>query len=602
MTFYRFTFAAIAALALVIGGCPEETTTAATSDGAGADASAEVSGDSGGTQDGVATDEGSPDASPDVTTDAATPDADASPADVPAPDVPASDAVADASSDAVADGEGDGSTSDAVTGDASADGSLSDADAATSDGSSGDSSVGDASADGTEADTEADAAEDAAEDAEPDVPACAEGTPCDDGLPGTKDDACDATGACVGTVYTCAPLQCEMTATPNGVDCDVTFNVQGTTCDDGDPATSDDECDGAGVCAGTQIACNPTQCQETSVPNGTDCDVTFKASGEACDDGDNATNNDQCDGAGGCVGTPYTCTPGTCEDSSTPNGIDCDITFTVANTACDDGSVDTNNDVCDGAGSCVGTPYTCSPGVCEDASVTNGVDCTVTFTASGTGCDDGDLTTNNDQCNGNGACAGTPYTCAPGQCELTSTHNGVDCDVTYASSGTGCNDNNNSTRDDVCDGDGGCAGDPYTCPFPTLCQASVTPNGVDCTIVNQPNGTNCDDGETCTTPDTCQEGVCVGTSLCGNGTCDAICGENAGTCQADCLTTVGQCNAAAGENACNDWQDCHSNTTGSGLCANIGCGTGQVGNCFCDPQCIQYGDCCQDMQAVCGCP
>lgn len=586
---------AAAALVLIattgLSGCPEDTLPAGN-----------IGGDTwkvDATDNGVdlGTDPGTETAQPDIGAD--------TPQDI-AGDL-AVDVPTDAPGETAGDTAGDGTTGDGHSDDAVSDGTVGDGQVgdAVSDGTVGDAPV-DTGGEGTVGDATSDSADttsnDAAADAETDVPVCVEGTPCDDNLVGTMNDACDAAGACVGTVYTCTALQCEQSAVPNGVDCDVTNNTLGTTCDDGDPATTDDECDGAGTCAGLTLSCTPTQCQETSVPNGIDCDITYKDDGDGCDDGDNATQTDECDGAGTCAGTPYSCTAGTCEDTSTPNGTDCNIAYTAATTACDDGALDTHTDQCDGAGGCAGTPFTCTAGVCEASSVPDGAGCSVTPSTAGTECDDNDVTTNSDECNGAGSCAGTPYDCVAAQCELSSEHNGLDCDVVNYFTGFGCNDNNNSTRDDICNS-GSCAGTPYTCPSPTFCQASNSPNGINCTIVNQPNGFACDDAETCTTPDTCQEGDCVGTSLCGNGSCDTICGEHAGTCATDCQVTGPGCNPPS-ENACTDWADCHSATTGAGLCGpgGIACGTFQVGNCGCDSNCVNFGDCCENMEAVCGCP
>lgn len=114
----------------------------------------------------------------------------------------------------------------------------------------------------------------------------------------------------------------------------------GTVCDDGDPYTFADSCDGAGSCVGL-IACSdpcngppachagPGQCLVDSgglntcvypeVPDGQSCDrssecVSGQCSGGACldagpapagtpcDDGDACTGSDQCDAAGTCAG------------------------------------------------------------------------------------------------------------------------------------------------------------------------------------------------------------------------------------------------------------------------------------------------------------
>jgi len=433
------------------------------------------------------------------------------------------------------------------------------------------------------------------------------GTGCDDGNAGTNNDQCNGNGGCIGTPFACAPGVCEASSTPNGTDCDVVFSPSGTGCDDGNAGTNNDQCNGSGGCIGTPYACAPGVCEASSTPNGTDCDVVFSSAGTGCDDGNAGTNNDQCNGNGGCIGTPYACAPGVCEASSTPNGTDCDVVFSPSGTGCDDGNAGTNNDQCNGSGGCIGTPYACAPGVCEASSTPNGTDCDVVFSPSGTGCNDGNSGTNNDQCNGSGGCIGTPYNCSPGVCEASSTPNGTGCDVVFSNSGTPCNDGNNSTNNDQCNGSGTCAGTPYTCT-PTQCQQSSTPNGTNCTVVNQPNGTLCGSQNPCNSATTCQNGTCVPGSpnSCGNGTCQASCGENTSSCAADCQTPGTPNDGTCGylENACNSYNDCVNPFTPPGGGCNGKCGQFNVnglGTCSCDAQCEISNDCCDDKITFCGC-
>jgi hypothetical protein len=141
----------------------------------------------------------------------------------------------------------------------------------------------------------------------------------------------------------------------------------------------------------------------TCAPRGTDCcstACTFKAATSSCDDGNECTQLDLCDGRGNCRGyQPLSCTApatcdintGSCVNAAAPlcgNGIvdageQCDdgrsggccsdsCTFATAGTACDDANACTQTATCDGAGQCVGTnPVTCGgvadacPGVCN---------------------------------------------------------------------------------------------------------------------------------------------------------------------------------------------------------------------------------------------
>ena len=135
--------------------------------------------------------------------------------------------------------------------------------------------------------------------------------------------------------------------------------------------------------------------------------------------------------------------------------------------------------------------------------------------------------------------------------------NGTDCTITYETAGAACDDGELGTHTDACDGSGSCAGTPYSCA-PGTCEASSVPNGTDCTILLEADGSACDAGDLCFAPDTCQSGVCTqGAEItcddldactrdwcdaalgcqtepdhCGNGSCD--CGEAWQTCRDDC--------------------------------------------------------------------
>ena len=181
---------------------------------------------------------------------------------------------------------------------------------------------------------------------------------------------------CAGTGYTCSPAQCEQTSTPDGVVCAVTFRASGSPCDDTQATTKNDACDGSGTCAETPFTCSAGRCVTSSTPNGASCDVSYAADGATCDDGDSATRDDTCDGQGGCAGTPFTCVPRACESSSIPNGADCVVVHAIAGTACDDGDACSSGDRCDAAGACAGDPIACEAGeVCVTGTGCESVHC-----------------------------------------------------------------------------------------------------------------------------------------------------------------------------------------------------------------------------------
>ena len=340
------------------------------------------------------------------------------------------------------------------------------------------------------------------------------GSFCNDDNTSTRNDECDGFGGCSGTLYTCDPGPCESQSTPNGTDCDVTYLTEGFPCNDSNPLTKADTCDGGGHCAGELYDCTPNQCSLSSVPNGYDCDVEYKPLGIPCNDNNPSTNFDVCDGFGGCVGEQYACNDNPCVKNAIPDGFDCEVLEYWDNQhSCDDGQATTRNDSCDGMGNCVGESYTCAPSQCQASSVANGADCDIINKGAGEACDDGSPYTRYDQCDGSGGCSGEAYTCTTNQCIIESSPNGFDCDIEYWGVGHACSDGLFSTKDDSCNGAGQCVGVPYSC-VPGPCEASSTPNGIGCEVSYKSSGTLCNDGNQTTINDICDGfGGCSGTPL-----------------------------------------------------------------------------------------
>ena len=168
------------------------------------------------------------------------------------------------------------------------------------------------------------------------------------------------------------------------------------------------------------------------VTNDIDCDdndATIGAkqtAGTACDDGDATTENDQIQADGcSCTGTKIACIDnggdtdgdGVCADEDC-NDNDATIgAKQTTGTACDDGDATTENDQIQADGcSCTGTKIACidnggdadGDGICADEDC-NDNDATIgAKQTAGTACDDGDVTTENDQIQADGcSCAGT---------------------------------------------------------------------------------------------------------------------------------------------------------------------------------------------------
>ena len=266
----------------------------------------------------------------------------------------------------------------------------------------------------------------------------------------TKDAQCDDGDVCTKDV--CGATKC----------CESTPATAGGSCDDKELCTSGDVCDGKGKCSGSLFTCTPGSCEASATCDGKGgCIATHKPAATTCDDKSACTKGDACDGKGKCVGTLYACVPGKCEATSVCDGKGgCTLTFLGTSAVCDDGNACTKGDGCDGKGGCAGNSYACAPTQCEAASVCDGKGgCLVTNKIGSTPCNDGVACTKGDVCDGKGTCGGIKYTCAPGQCELTSACDGKGgCTPTFDKVGTTCVDNNVCTKDDTCDGKGKCAG------------------------------------------------------------------------------------------------------------------------------------------------
>ena len=261
-------------------------------------------------------------------------------------------------------------------------------------------------------------------------------------------------------------------------------------------------------------------CVTAYTANGTStCTPSYAVAGSSCSDNNLATHTDQCNATGACVGTPVHCpAPSGCVAAYTANGTStCTPSYAGAGTACDDGNASTYNDQCNGNGGCVGTTVQCpAPSACITAYTVNGSStCTPTYAATSTSCNDGNASTYNDHCNGAGTCVGTTVQCpATSACVPAYTQNGSStCTPSYAATSTSCDDGNASTYNDHCNGAGTCAGTAVQCPATSACVTAYAANGTSsCTPTYAVAGTSCDDGVCSTSNDVCDgAGVCAGT-------------------------------------------------------------------------------------------
>ena len=197
--------------------------------------------------------------------------------------------------------------------------------------------------------------------------------PCSDGNSCTAADICIA-GICIGTKFvscdddnpctddSCSPL----------VGCSHDNNE--SSCEDGDLCSTGDLCQAGACLAGTPLTCNDENvCTDDSCEPDAGC--VYLPNDVPCSDDNACTANDTC-AAAACVGGP----PPDCDDlnSCTNDGCDWQTGCYHLNNAepCDDGSVCTQTDQCNG-GSCVGG----NPLICDDAN-----DCTADTCEAEAGC------------------------------------------------------------------------------------------------------------------------------------------------------------------------------------------------------------------------
>ena len=208
---------------------------------------------------------------------------------------------------------------------------------------------------------------------------------CDDGFSCTLDTCDPDTQACAHTpveavcIGQCATGTCVADQDRDDLDpetgCLITsVSPPGSACSDADACTEADACDGAGACVpGAPVVCTAaSQCHEVGACDALTgvCSDPPKPAGAACGDGDACTQEDACDGAGGCVpGDPVVCTAldqchtaGTCDPET---GV-CSEPTRPDGTLCDDGEVCTIADAC-ADGVCTGDSATCGDGVVQAA-------------------------------------------------------------------------------------------------------------------------------------------------------------------------------------------------------------------------------------------
>jgi len=432
-----------------------------------------------------------------------------------------------------------------------------------------------------------------------------DGASCNDGNACTQTDTCQA-GVCSGAnpVVCAAPDQCHDAGTcnPSTGQCIYPSKANGTACNDNDACTQTDTCQNGTCVGGNPVVCTASdQCHSVGSCNpatGT-CSNPPKANGTTCNDGNACITGETCQ-SGSCTGgSPVVCTAldqchtagvcntstGTCSNPNKANG-----------TACNDENACTQTDTCQ-AGVCVGSnPVVCTASdQCHDTGICNpttGV-CSNPLKANGASCSDGNACTTGETCQ-NGTCAGgTAVVCtAIDQCRMAGVCNsstGI-CSNPNKANGTSCNDGNACTQTDTCQS-GTCVGsNPVVCTALDQCHDAgiCNPSTGVCTNPNKANGTSCNDGDSCTQTDTCQNGTCVGSNPV---ICSAIddC-HIAGTCSGGTCSNPAQSNGTA----------CAGGTCCGAHCCPAGrncCGSGANFGCCVGPCC--GGVCCEFANSKC---
>ena len=418
---------------------------------------------------------------------------------------------------------------------------------------------------------------------------------CDDGDACTVGEACEE-GACKAGTNACA---CK-------VDADCTVDDACTQAASCDTSVQPHVCKTVAIVVECKAAAEGSCKANVCDPKTGTCGLVPGQQGLACDaDGDPCTEADACEG-GSCKAGPKKdcddgnpCTFDTCKASGgTGGGGTTTCQHSNQTGACEDGSLCTTGDVCK-SGVCVGG----SPKVCSDANPcttqacapTTG-ECVATFVADGKSCDDGDVCSAGAACSGGQCKSLGTQSCDDGDpCTADGCAKGVGCSHSpVADSSVPCDDGNACTKVDTCKGgvcQGGdnscgcqdnsacasqaaankCLGElvcnkavtPHVCvPLAAtapVCPASTSPcllqvcdpGSGQCKAKPTAPGTLCDDGDACTTADTCQDGVCKGGGV-------RDCDDN-NACTVDACTSKGgtwSCSHTPSPGSCDDNNAC----------------------------------------------
>ena len=337
-------------------------------------------------------------------------------------------------------------------------------------------------------------------------------------------DCADWSGLSLCEKGICVEARCE--ATP----------AQGAACEDGDLCTTGTTCDNLTCTGGETVICDDDKvCTDNGCHPGAGC--VFGPNTLPCDDGDLCTAQDVCSN-GYCVnGAPTDCDDDNeCTDDSCDSSTGC--TYELTNFflggvlrhegPCEDGNPCTLAGIC-ADGVCDATnPISCDDeNPCTDDECEDGVGCTAT--PNNDPCDDNSVCTTDDSCLDGSCAGGTPISCDDFD---TCTDDACDPETgcSHTLNTAPCTDNSACTTQDACS-EGACVGGPApVCDDENPCTDDFCDVSLGCVATN--NDVPCDDGNLCTTENTCTKGSCsAGTPV--------VCDDGDGCTQDSCLPDLG---------------------------------------------------------------
>ena len=375
---------------------------------------------------------------------------------------------------------------------------------------------------------------------------------CDDGNACTSGDAC-AVSLCVGATADCDDLNgCTVDSCDKISGC-VHAKIADSGCADGDACTANDKCV-SGVCtAGAQLGCDDANvCTADSCKSDIGC-VHDPLPG-TCDDGNACTSGDSCDNTL-CVSGPnaVTCTDDTiCTDDSCNPEKGC-VFADNDGALCDDGQACSANDACL-HGACLGSTANCADSnPCTDDTCKDGVGCV--HLANAVTCDDASACTLSDVCTST-VCTGIAPDCDDkNPCTTDGCDLATGCTYTTLDS-VPCEDGNLCTSGDTCVS-GVCKNSPTNCDDNNVCTADSCEAGSGCVHTHVTG--DCSDGNACTDKDACDQGKCVSGAA-------TNCEDNE-ICTTDSCNTETGCVHDTNDLGCDDANKCTTvDTCAGGTC------------------------------------